>query len=367
MLRRFLVGLAAFLALAAAPAAADIRRALVIGNDAYHELPRLMKAVNDANAVAETLHRLGFEVTKTINATERQTAQVVGRFAQSLEPGDTAFVFFAGHGVEIDGQNYLLPVDTPKARPGDEMLIRSEAIALADMLDTVRARGSGLTIAVIDACRDNPFEINNGRSVGGRSRGLAMVQPPQGTFIIYSAGAGQAALDRLDDEDADRNSVFTRKLLPLMEEPGLDIRRLAVELRRKVNTLAASVAHRQTPAYYDELLGDFAFIEGREPAEPRPVTATTAPVAPSAEAETPAREPLPYLEPQPPLPEPESVRGQDPAPPPEDIGAAFRAARAEGTMEAWRRFLAAHGASGNFAYVQTARDELRKLEIRATF
>lgn len=280
------------LTVAAEAAHAARRLALVIGNDAYVDVPRLHKAVNDANAVAARLRDQDFQVTLATDVTRRAMNRAISRFAADIDAGDVVFVFYAGHGVEISGENYLLPVDVPRARPGDEEFIKAESIGLSRLLDRVRAAGAATNIAIIDACRDNPFEQVATRSLGGR-RGLGRIVAPEGTFVIFSAGAGQSALDRLSADDADPNSVFTRALLPLMGEPGLPIRDLALKLRREVKSLASTVSHRQVPAYYDELIGQFYFGERTKPkpAVARPASdlaAAQAAFAAARDAESPS-------------------------------------------------------------------------------
>ena len=249
-----------FLAVLIAPltAVAEGRLALVIGNDSYDQVPALQKARADAVAVAETLDAQGFEVTTLLDGSRRAMNREIAAFTGRLDPGDTAFVFFAGHGVEIGGENYLLPTDIVAPETGAEGFVKSESIGLASLLDRIRATGARTTLAIIDACRENPFAAGTGRSVGG-TRGLGRIAAPEGTFVIYSAGAGQLALDRLSDDDTDANSVFTRLLLPRLKEPGLELRAMMSGLRRDVRDLARTVGHEQFPAYYDELLGQFHF------------------------------------------------------------------------------------------------------------
>lgn len=247
------------------PVQAAQRLGLVIGNDAYGEVPPLLKAVSDARAVSETLTAQGFAVTTVLDAPRREMNRRISEFTAQLQPGDTAFVFFAGHGVEIDGENYLLPTDIIAPTTGDRDFIKGESIALSRLLDRVRATGARTTIAVIDACRDNPFEASTGRSIGG-TRGLGRVAAPEGTFVMFSAGAGQLALDRLSDNDPNENSVFTRALLPRLKTPGLELRELVADLRVEVRDLARTRNHAQFPAYYDELLGDFYFTPANAPA-----------------------------------------------------------------------------------------------------
>ncbi len=240
------------------PLFAQERLALVIGNDSYDTVVDLQKAVADAEAVSEKLQGLGFQTITGLNLDRRGMNQRISEFTSRLDAGDTAFVFFAGHGVEIDGENYLLPTDIVTPTSGETGFVKAESIALSSLLDRVRATGARTSIAIIDACRDNPFETTNGRSIGG-TRGLGRINTPQGMFVIFSAGAGQMALDRLSDEDAAQNSVFTRALLPRLSEPGLELRSMVADLRTEVRDLSQTVQHNQVPAYYDELLGDFYF------------------------------------------------------------------------------------------------------------
>lgn len=249
------------------PASAQNRVALVIGNDAYTDVPVLRKAVSDAEAVASTLSDQGFEVMSAVDADRRAMNRQISAFTSRLGIGDTAFLFFAGHGVEIDGENYLLPVDIVSPSAGEQDFVKAESIALSALLDRVGQTGAKVTLAVIDACRDNPFAITTGRSIG-RTRGLGRIAAPEGTFVIYSAGAGQMALDELVENEAQSNSVFTRTLLPKLAEPGLELRDLVKEVRLEVRNLAKSVNHAQFPAYYDELLGEF-YIAGDAPIGPR--------------------------------------------------------------------------------------------------
>jgi hypothetical protein len=248
-----------FLMMTATRAVAEKRVAIVIGINEYDNLridQQLKKAVNDAKAVGDSLAAVGFEVLRGENVARLEFNRLWQRFLNRLEPGDTVAFFFAGHGVEIAGSNFLLARDAPRAASGEEDLLKGETIGLAKLLDDLRARRPKVSLLILDACRDNPFPQPSGRSVGA-SRGLARVEAPEGTFVMFSAGTGEAALDRLSATDADANSVYTRRLLPLMMQPGLSLPDLAQELRRQVRELAGSVHHLQTPAYYDEVVGRF--------------------------------------------------------------------------------------------------------------
>lgn len=302
---------------------AEKRVALVIGNNAYAEVAPLQKAVADAEAVAGRMQAAGYEVILQTDVGRRATNLAISRFADSLSPGDTAFIFYAGHGVQIDGENYLLPTDIAAPSGVSEGFVTAESIALSSLLERVRRSGARTTVAIVDACRDNPFAAKTGRSIGG-TRGLARIAAPEGTFVVFSAGAGQQALDRLSDGDENRNSVFTRALLPKLDEEGLELRDMIFDLREEVRDLARSQNHQQFPAYYDELLGDFYF---------RPVAARG-----FASESAPA-----------------------PAPVGGDIRADFDLARSIGTRAAYESFVSAYEDHPDQFVVSVARDLLAAL------
>ena len=291
-----LVGLAL-----AAPGYAESWLALVIGNDAYRNIDQLKKAANDARAIAQSLTKLGFAVTLAENLTRRDFVRSIAIFEGQIKPGAVAFVFYAGHGVEIDGANYLMPVDVPKVAPGQQGILKDESISTDSLIQRLKARGTKAQILVLDACRENPFRDLTGRSIGG-SRGLAPAQASSGVFILYSAGIGEVALDRLTDADANPNSVFTRTLVPLLETPNLSMVTIAKEARAKVKSLAGTVGHVQSPAYYDEIDGHLFLARGDG--------ATPHPPAP----------PWVVVQPTPPAPSPPPVVRLDPAP---NVGTGF--------------------------------------------
>ena len=189
-----------------------------------------------------------------------RTSARIGLIFGKLKQGNVATFYFAGHGVEFGGRNYLLPRDIPPIRPGREELIRREGSSIQEFLLDLRETNR-LRHPYLDACRDNPFETAFGRSVGA-SRGLASAEPPEGTFILYSAGAGESALDRLDDQDRDPNSVYTRQLLPLLKRPGLSLTEVAEQVRIDVRATAKTVNHQQTPAYYNQIVGRMCLAGG---------------------------------------------------------------------------------------------------------
>ncbi len=250
------------LALAGSATAAK-RVALVIGNDQYSNIPQLRKAVNDARTMNDTLRKLGFTVLVAENQNRKGLSETMLAFDRMIEKGDTAFFFFAGHGFEIGGENYLLPTDVPSATVGQEELIRDGAIAAERIITRIQNRGAATAIFVFDACRNNPFERAGTRALSG-SGGLAAMTPPEGVFVIYSAGAKQTALDRLSNEDNNPNSVFTRNFSKTLGEPGLNLVQIAKRTQSEVRDLAQGIRHVQTPAYYDQIVGDVVLV----PADP---------------------------------------------------------------------------------------------------
>jgi hypothetical protein len=261
------------------PSVAQAKRvALVVGINRYDNLPRdrqLRKAVNDAQAVGNALRTVGFEVISAENVTRRDFNEKWQQMLGKVSPGDEVAVFFSGHGIEIDGANYLVPRDVPAVRSGETQRLKSESLNFDDLRRALANQGPRLSLFILDACRDNPFTDTRGRSIGG-SKGLVPVQVEQGSFIMYSAGTRQTALDRLSDSDSNPNSVYTRKLLPLLTQRGLRLPELAQRLRIEVRDLANSVGHLQTPAYYDEttellcLAGCPDAVQAASPVTPRP-------------------------------------------------------------------------------------------------
>lgn len=242
---------------------AQDRHALVVGIDEYHNIDDLHKATNDARAVSGVLDEIGFEVTTLLDADERRFNRQLADFTAAIDPGDEVVFYFAGHGIEIEGQNYLLPSDAPDSP--SERVILSDSINADEVLRDVQRAGASIAVMILDACRDNPYG-GSGRSVGG-ARGLNIIAAPEGSFVLMSAASGAVAFEGDDD---DPNSIFTRALLPLLQEPGLALPDLARQLRRDVQDLASQLGHRQRPAYYDEVAGEFFFRAAITQPPPRP-------------------------------------------------------------------------------------------------
>src|SRR6201987_1043522 len=252
---------AASLLATAVPAHAEKRVALVIGNNDYRKVPKLQKAVNDARAMGDALKQLGFNVMVAENLNRQQFSQTLLAFDNSVGPGDTAFFFFAGHGFEIAGQNYLLPTDVPAATEGQEELVRDASILADRIVERMQNRKVRTPILVFDACRNNPFDRTGTCGVSGEGGLAQMSQLPEGVFLVFSAGYKQTALDRLSNDDNNPNSVFTGTFAKARAQPGENLVDVALRTREVVSDLAASIGHKQFLAYSDQLNGK-VFLNG---------------------------------------------------------------------------------------------------------
>jgi Caspase domain len=263
-----LAGFAFVLAVSAVPAHAEKRVALVIGNNDYRNVPKLQKAVNDARTMGDTLKQLGFSVMVAENQTRQAFSQTLLAFDKAVGPGDTAFFFYAGHGFEIAGQNFLLPTDVPAATEGQEELVRDASVLADRIIERMQNKKVRTAILVFDACRNNPFERQGTRAVAGGGGLAPMTQLPEGVFSIFSAGPRQTALDRLSNNDDNPNSVFTRTFAKQLTEPGANLVQVAQRTRRIVSEMAETVRHKQIPVYFDQMVDD-VFLNGlaKGPAE----------------------------------------------------------------------------------------------------
>jgi Caspase domain len=255
------LSLAASLVAFAEPAHADKRVALVIGNNDYKNVPKLQKAVNDARTMGETLKKLGFSVMVAENQTRQAFSETLLAFDKAVEPGDTAFFFYAGHGFEIAGQNFLLPTDVPAAGEGQEELVRDASVLADRIIERLQNKKVRTAILVFDACRNNPFERSGTRAVAGGGGLAPMTQLPEGVFSVFSAGPRQTALDRLSNNDDNPNSVFTRTFAKELLQPGENLVQVAQHTRRLVAEMAETVSHKQIPVYFDQMVDD-VFLNG---------------------------------------------------------------------------------------------------------
>jgi hypothetical protein len=258
-----------------APAQAAKRVALVIGNNDYKNVPKLQKAVNDARTMGETLKQLGFSVMVAENQNRQAFSETLLAFDHVVEAGDTAFFFYAGHGFEIAGQNFLLPTDVPAATEGQEELVRDASVLADRIIERLQNRKVRTAILVFDACRNNPFERSGTRGVAGGGGLAPMTQLPEGVFSVFSAGPRQTALDRLSNNDTNPNSVFTRAFAKELLQPGENLVQVAQHTRRIVSEMAETVNHKQIPVYFDQMVDD-VFLNGAEKAQQAAVAAKAA-------------------------------------------------------------------------------------------
>jgi formylglycine-generating enzyme required for sulfatase activity len=242
------------------------RVALVVGINKYDNLPRerqLAKAVNDARAMEAALKAVGFDVIKAEDVGRSTFHHSWQQLLDKVALGDEVAVFYSGHGVEIDGANYLVPRDVPAVATGQTQRLKNESLSFDSLRRDLVSKSPKLSLFILDACRDNPFTDSRGKSIGG-TKGLVPVPTVAGSFIMFAADAFESALDRLSDTDRDPNSVYTRKLLPLLKQPGLRLPDMAQRVRREVRQTASAVGHQQNPAYYDQG-GDEVCLAGCAP------------------------------------------------------------------------------------------------------
>src|SRR5271169_7215300 len=234
-------------------ASAENRVALVIGQSAYRAVPPLPNAANDGKNMVDLLGKAGFEVTAAPDLAQNEMRQAISDFAAKIAaegPDTVALVFYAGHGLQIDGENYLVPVDVDPKREAD---IPLQAVRLNDVLNTLTSVPSKMRILLLDACRNNPFpEIN--KTAG---HGLAIIDAKTGspgTFVSFSTSPGAEAEDGNGSD-----SPYTTALLTAAKEPGLPIEETFKRVRLSVNRATDG---RQTPWDSSSLTEDLSFLAG---------------------------------------------------------------------------------------------------------
>jgi len=237
--------------LVAAPsiAADDQKIALVIGNSAY-PTAGLKNPVNDAKAMASKLSSLGFEVILRTDSTQREMTRAFSQFGQRLKGGSVGLFYYAGHGIQVRGKNFLIPVD---AEIENEASTRSEAVDVDQLLDQLGP--ARLSIVILDACRNNPFER---RFRGAGNGGLAQIDAPTGSLLAYATAPGKVAFD-----GTGVNGLYTTELLKALDVPGLKVEDLFKQVR--INVLSASDS-QQIPWESSSLTGEFFF---RPPSGPQ--------------------------------------------------------------------------------------------------
>ena len=261
----------------AAPAAwaAGDRVALILGLAEYQSIPSLDNTRNDARDMARTLEGIGFDVTLSLDTTGAEMRQLLDDFAFRSETADLALIYYAGHGVEVQGRNFMLPVDAQVASNRD---VQRQSISLKQMLAAVE-RARKMRIVILDSCRDNPLgdSIDLSQDAQAQSRtqettrgggGLAPADPDRGTLVAFAARDGQVALDGRGE-----NSPFARALMEKMVQPGLEISLMFRQVRdmvlRETNNL-------QEPHTYGSLTGVPFYLAGPGEAGRDPAAAPTA-------------------------------------------------------------------------------------------
>ena len=260
--------------------AGGTRLALVLGNSKYQNAPELTNPANDAQDLAKELRQIGFDVIEEHDASRDAMAKAVHEFSERLPGAQVALFFYAGHGLQMNGENYLVPTDAKVETASD---VRFNTISLSDIQGEME--GSGRTdIIILDACRDNPFADNLAQGSRGIrvSHGLVRTDTTaQGSLIVYSTQPNNVALD-----GAGRNSPFTEALLKHVLTPGLEIRQMISRVRGDV---LAATGNKQTPWDSSSLVGDVYLVNQPDVAPPQAVAAaTTSPVSP-----TPSPAPVP--------------------------------------------------------------------------
>jgi tol-pal system protein YbgF len=254
------------------------RIALVIGNAKYKDAP-LRNPLNDARAFAASLREVGFDVIQLENAGQREMARAITRFGEKLADGGVGLFYFSGHGLQVRGRNFLVPVD---AEIGSENSVRNEAIDVDQVLDQMGGSSTRLNLVILDACRNNPFE----RRFRGSSSGLASINAPKGTLIAYSTAPGSVAAD-----GEGNNGVYTGALLKTMRQAGVRVEEVFKEVRAEVSRITNDA---QVPWESSSLTGDFFFKPAPPPPPPAPQPAA-APVAQALAMTAPTPSPPPAV------------------------------------------------------------------------
>jgi tetratricopeptide (TPR) repeat protein len=222
------------------------RFALVIGNGSYRFSP-LRNPVADAKDMAQALSEFGFEVICKTDLGQKEMKEAIRQFGEKIQHGSVGLFYYAGHAVQVDGKNYLIPIGTEISH---EHEVDYEAVDVGFLLSKMQDAHSELNIVILDACRNNPFY----RQFRSTNDGLASINAPSGTLIAYATAPGSVA----SDGDG-RNGLYTQELLKAMRQPGLKIEEVFKRVRSRVQTLTGE---RQVPWESSSLVGDFYFLLG---------------------------------------------------------------------------------------------------------
>jgi hypothetical protein len=248
MIRFLSIVLAVFLVVQADPANAEKRIALVIGNANYQHAPALDNPVNDAQMINKTLRSVGFDTIEVLDADRMAMERAVRDFGRRLSaagPDAVGLFYYAGHGVQADGINYMIPVSAKIEREAD---LTFESVSTQVVMDQIAFAGNNLNILILDACRDNPYS----KKTRGGSRGLASMRAPSGTFLAFAAAPGQTALDGTGP-----NSPYSEAINEQLRVRGLKVEDVFKRVRRQVKQVTGD---RQEPWENTSLTGDFYFL-----------------------------------------------------------------------------------------------------------
>lgn len=240
-------------------AVGDGKVALVIGNAAYRVGP-LKNPVNDAQLVGDNLRGLGFDVIQRENASLRDLLESMRQFLARSAESQVRLVFYAGHGFQVKGRNYLLPVDSDIQSEDD---VPAKSADVGELLERLGRMKQGINIVILDACRNNPFAGGEVLGPDGRrlkfrgvaASGLAALDAPLGTMVAFSTAPGGVALDSPDE----KNSLYTKHLVANLKAPGLPVEMLFKQVRLSV---ARETGRVQVPWESSSLTGDFCFKPG---------------------------------------------------------------------------------------------------------
>ena len=238
--------------------AQERRLALVIGNSSYKSAP-LRNPANDANDMARMLERIGFEVILKTNANKRTMLEAINQFGKSLRNAEVGLFFYAGHGMQVNRLNYLIPIG---AYVTDETDVEIEGVDARRILGRMETAANDVNIIFLDACRDNPFQ----RSFRSTSRGLVKMDAPKGTFIAYATSPGDVA-----EDGRERNSPFTKHVLRNITVPDIPIEKMMKKVRRGV---LSETNDKQMPWQASSLTGDFYFASPTSDIAPEPQAST---------------------------------------------------------------------------------------------
>ena len=257
-----------------ADAGPERRVALVVGNGTYEEAGTLTNPVNDATDVAARLRDLGFEVIEGNDLGKRDLERKIGEFSDALEGAGAGLFYYAGHGLQVDGRNFIVPVDAKLDVPAK---LRLETVQIDDILDIMEQQ-TKTSLVFLDACRNNPFVKSLRKLATNRSAaplaGLAQFDSTRGSFIAFSTAPGSVALD-----GAGRNSPFAAALIKHMGDPGQSINDLMIAVRRDV---VAETHDAQRPWEQGSLLDRFEFVPGGEAVAAAAPATEAKPVAPKS-------------------------------------------------------------------------------------